>query len=130
LAAIAGLYMLTKNFDALENPSAARKTHFVRGDLYGGAFYLDCGVGEYGCLERVQNLAYRHALIAWELAKRFQKTKKDILNSMQYSFPSNWKMFGISMGAAAIPMILTICLSLAVDVGKQFSSPSYTPTTP
>ncbi len=116
---LAGIYLLKKNFDALGNKIWAKKT-IIWGTIYtAGMFLLIFLVPKEAGLP----LELVNVNIAWQLARRYQMTKKDIQCSEQYGFQSNWKVFWTVVVSAivtiAIIAVIVIFTPASLSIIKQ-----------
>jgi len=121
-ASIAGgpgamVYVLWKNFKALENPDGQKQIL-----VWGAAFlalllialpFLPIGFPNY-----VLPIAY--AVAARFLAQQYQMSKQAIQQSERYEFQSNWNVVGVSvlfLIAAIVVLLAWVLLLSALGVG-------------
>ena len=88
------IYFLRANFLALGNNAAATKTV-----IYGLLSLLGCLALGLMLQEDVPGIIFAviYIVAARMVVERHQKTKKDIANSLEYGFHSNWKVFGLGL---------------------------------
>jgi len=111
------IYFLRANFLALGNSVAAAKTvvYGLLGLLGGMVLAL---ILPDNTPSRIA-LTMGYVAAAKGIAERHQKTKKDIANSPEYGFHSNWKVFGLSLlcfvGSALAVFALALPLSFLFE---------------
>jgi hypothetical protein len=91
---IAMVYVLWKNFQALENPHGMHQILFW-GSIFIIALMLFSPLTPNNWLGFVIPFAY--PLAAWSLAESFQMTKQAIADSQAYEFQSAWNVIAVSM---------------------------------
>jgi uncharacterized membrane protein YkvI len=108
----AAVYLLWSNFRALGNASAARAT------LLWGIVFIVALLAILPFLpEKFPNLLIPviYTVIARLIAERFQMTKRQIAQSEQFDFQSNWLVAGLSVLCLAIFFLVGVILLLALD---------------
>jgi hypothetical protein len=88
------VYFLHANFDALENDRLKKKT-LVFGIVFILSLLVILSLLPEGFPSAPFTILY--AVAAHYIAKRYQITKQGIIDSPQYDFHSNWRVFGISI---------------------------------
>jgi hypothetical protein len=91
---IAMVYVLWKNFQALENPHGMLQILFW-GSIFIIALMLFSPLMPNSWLNYVIPFAY--PLAAWSLAESYQMTKQAIADSQAYEFQSAWNVIAVSM---------------------------------
>jgi len=91
---MAMVYVLWKNFQALENPHGMQQILFW-GSIFIIALMLFSPLLPNSWLDFVIPFAY--PLAAWSLAESFQMTKQAIADSQAYEFQSAWNVIAVSM---------------------------------
>jgi hypothetical protein len=91
---IAMVYVLWKNFQALENPHGMQQI-LLWGSIFIIALMVFSPLLPNSWLDFVIPFAY--PLAAWSLAESFQMTKQAIADSQDYEFQSAWNVIAVSM---------------------------------
>jgi len=91
---MAMVYVLWKNFQALENPHGMHQILFW-GSIFVIVLMLFSPLLPNSWLDFVIPFAY--PLAAWSLAESFQMSKQAIADSQAYEFQSAWNVIAISM---------------------------------
>jgi hypothetical protein len=91
---MAMVYVLCKNFQALENSHGMRQILFW-GSIFIIALMLFSPLTPNSWLDYVIPFAY--PLAAWSLAESYQMTKQAIADSQTYEFQSVWNVIAVSM---------------------------------
>jgi len=101
----AAVFVLKKNFDVLGGGSNSKKT-IIWGAIFIVVLLLMLPFLPEGTPNVALPVAY--AFAARSIAEKYQMSKKAILDSQQFSFQSNWNVFGISVGFAILFMLIFI----------------------
>ena len=109
---IAAVFMLWKNFQALENRSGATQTI-----IWGAIFLVAVLVTLPYLPDKFPNYAIPAAYsgAAFAIAKQYQMSKQAILDSQQYTFQSNWNVFGIAVAFMVLFIVLIVAWLFALD---------------
>ena len=91
---MAMVYVLWKNFQALENPHGMQQI-LVWGSIFVIALMVFSPLLPNSRLNYVIPFAY--PLAAWSLAESYQMTKQAIADSPAYEFQSAWNVVAVSM---------------------------------
>jgi hypothetical protein len=91
---MAMVYVLWKNFQALENPHGMQQILFW-GSIFVIALIVFSPLLPNSWLDFLIPFAY--PLAAWSLAESFQMTKQAIADSQAYEFQSAWNVIAVSM---------------------------------
>ena len=91
---MAMVYVLWKNFQALENPHGMHQILFW-GSIFVIVLMLFSPLLPNSWLDFVIPFAY--PLAGWSLATSFQMTKQAIADSQAYEFQSAWNVIAVSM---------------------------------
>jgi hypothetical protein len=112
---IAMVYVLWKNFQALENPHGMQQILFW-GSIFIIALMLFSPLMPNSLLDYVIPFAY--PLAAWSLAESYQMTKQAIADSQTYEFQSAWNVIAASMVfLVAMVIVAFTWFSVLVAVG-------------
>ena len=92
---IATVYVLWKNFRALDNHAAAKKTL-----IWGAVFLVAILVALPVLPDKFPNFAIplAYTIVARQIADKYQMSKRSILDSTSHDFQSNWNVLGVCVG--------------------------------
>jgi hypothetical protein len=109
---IAAVFVLWKNFAALDKRLAATQTL-----IWGLVFLLVLLLVLPYLPDKFPNTAIpiAYSIGAVSVAKSFQMSKESIRDSEQYTFQSNWNVFGISIGFLVAFLAIAIGWIMGLD---------------
>jgi tetrahydromethanopterin S-methyltransferase subunit F len=109
---LAAVFVLWKNFSALDKPSAATQTL-----IWGLVFSVVLLVVLPYLPDKFPNTAIPigYTAGAISVAKSYQMSKEAIRESEQYTFQSNWNVFGISIGFMVTFLVVAVVWILGLD---------------
>lgn len=109
---IGAVFLLYKNFAALGNKSAAKRT-VIWGIAFNALLLVSIPFLPKNFPNEIIPIAYTCA--AEQIARHRQMTKRAILDSSQYEFQSNWRVLGVSMGFLVAYCVLILLWVLALQ---------------
>jgi len=109
---IAAVFMLWKNFQALQNRPGATQA-IIWGVIFLVAVLLILPYLPDKFPNYVIPAAYSGA--AFAIANQYQMPKQAILDSQHYTFQSNWNVFGIAVGFIVLFIVVIVAWLFALD---------------
>lgn len=109
---LAATYMFKKNFVAMENEDASKKSA-VFGILFSFALIVVLPFLPKNFPHIVLPIAY--IVTTERLAKQYQLSKQAIVDSEKYTFQSNWNVLGVSVAALALLTVTFILYFMGLN---------------
>lgn len=110
---IAAVYFLRENFLVLG------KTHEAQLTLIGGAAFIVILIGLLPFLpDKFPNMAIPllYCLSAKQIASSWQLSKDAIANSDQFTFRSNWRIFGVGFAFMVLFLVIALAVMFVLDL--------------